>query len=118
MRQLKKLKPAFWNHKDVASSHSHTAFNFARKWKLIVLFTTFMAILPLLVMTYVDFNLTHKTIEEERKSSMLQVLNYAATAISVSKDIEQSALNYIAYAKSAGINDIFVVTSGGILLTQ
>ncbi|MCK5312111.1 MAG: hypothetical protein KAJ62_08375 [Desulfobacteraceae bacterium] len=117
MKRLKKFKPAFWDHRDVASSHPRTGFNFARKWKLIVLFTTVMAILPLFVMAYVDSNLTRRTIEEEVENSMLRVLNCVVLSLSSSKDIKKSALDYAAKAKSVGIHDIFVANSDGTLLT-
>ena len=117
MKRLKKFKPAFWDHQDVVDSSPHTAFNFARKWKLIVLFTSFMAILPLFVMTFVDFNLTRRTIEDEVKTSMLKVLNSAATSISFSQDLKKAALAYVVQLDSDADNDVFVVNENGSLLS-
>ncbi|MCD4722002.1 MAG: ATP-binding protein [Desulfobacula sp.] len=117
IKRLQKLKPAFWDHRDIAGTHSHTGFNFTRKWKLIVLFTSFMALLPLFVMTLVDSRLTHRTIEDEMKSSMSKILNSAAASISLSKDLKKSALKYVALLDSGEDNDIFVVNETGTLLT-
>ena len=117
MRRLQKFKPAFWDHRDIAGSHTHTGFNFARKWKLIVLFTSFMALLPLFVMTLVDSNLTHRTLENEMKTSMSKILNSAAASISLSQDLKKSALDYIALQDCGKDNDIFVVSKDGTLLT-
>ncbi|MCK5837633.1 MAG: ATP-binding protein, partial [Desulfobacula sp.] len=118
MRLLQKIKPAFWDHRDIAGSYPHTGFNFARKWKLIVLFTSFMALLPLFVMTLVDFNLTRRTIEDEVKSSMSKILTSAAAYISFCKDMNQHDLNFIARFESGEDNDMFVVNQDGILLTS
>ena len=118
MRRLQKFKPAFWDHRDIAGSHPHTGFNFARKWKLIVLFTSFMALLPLFVMTIVDFNLTRRTIEDEVKSSMSKILTSASAYISFCKEMNQHDLNFIARFESGEDNDMFVVNQDGILLTS
>ncbi|MCD4743488.1 MAG: HAMP domain-containing histidine kinase [Desulfobacteraceae bacterium] len=118
MKRLKKFKPAFWDHQDIPNPDPYTAFSFARKWKLIVLFTSFMAILPLFIMTFVDFNLTRQTIEDEVKISMLKVLNSAATSISFSQDFKKAALGYVVQFDSDANNDIFVVNKDGTLLSS
>ncbi|MBU1696552.1 MAG: GHKL domain-containing protein [Proteobacteria bacterium] len=117
MKQLQKLKPAFWDHRNIASDHMNTGFNFARKWKLIVLFTSFMALLPLFVMTLVEFSLTHRIIEDEVKSNMSKLLNAAIVSISFSKDPGKTAIDYIARINSGEDNDIFIVNEIGTLLT-
>lgn len=118
MKPLQKLKPAFWDYRDIAGIHSHTSFNFRRKWKLIVLFTSFMALLPLFVMTLVDFSLTRRIIEDEVKNSMSTILDSAAVSISLSRDLKQSALDYIDRLNSGEDNDIFIVDEEGTLLTS
>lgn len=117
MKRLKKLKPAFWDHRDITGEYSHTSFNFRRKWKLIVVFTSFMALLPLFVMTLVDFNLTRQMIEDEVKTSMTKILNSAAVSVSLSGDQKKSALDYIARFDSGKDNDIFLINRDGRLLT-
>jgi signal transduction histidine kinase len=116
MRRLQKLKPAFWDYRDISDSHPHT-INFRRKWKLIVLFTSFMALLPLFVMTLVDFSLTRRIIEDEVKNSMAKTLSSAATSFSFSKNQKIFALDYIAHLDPEKSNDIFIVNENGSLLT-
>ena len=118
MKRLQKLKPAFWDYRDITGSHSHTSFNFRRKWKLIVLFTSFMALLPLFVMTLVDFSLTRRIIEEEVKSGISKILDSAVVSISFSNDLKKSALDYITRLNSGEDNDIFIVDEEGTLLTS
>ena len=120
MGRLQKFKPAFWDHRDIADSHLNTAFNFRRKWKLLVLFTSLMALSPLFVMTLVVFSLTRRIIADQVKSSMSKILNSAAASISFSIDRKKSALDYIARENSLDSGedkDIFVVNEDGTLLT-
>jgi len=118
MTLLHKFKPAFWNYGDKIENHSHKTFNFARKWKLIVFFTSFMALLPLFVMTLVEFSLTRHIIEDEVKTNMARLLDSAVTSISFSSDPDTYALNYITRLNAGKENDIFVVNNEGVLLTS
>ncbi|MCP4721304.1 MAG: hypothetical protein GY860_17760, partial [Desulfobacteraceae bacterium] len=117
MKRLNKLKPAFWNQRNISGGHFHTAFNFQRKWKLIVLITSFMALSPLFVMTLVDFSLTRRVIEDEVKAGMSKILNLTAASISFSSDLEKTAMDYIDLLNSGDNNDTFVINENGTLLT-
>jgi len=117
MKRLEKLKPAFWDHHNVAGSHVHTGFNFQRKWKLIVVVTSFMAILPLCVMGYMDFRLSRKTIENEIKHSISKILISAIISISFSEDVEKYAFEYSDQCDCTDDQDMFVVDQNGSLLT-
>ena len=117
MKRLNILKPAFWDHHNIAGSHAHTGFNFQRKWKLIVVVTSFMAILPLCVMGFMDFRLSRKTIEDEVKHSISKVLTSAIISISFSKDVEKYALEYSDQCDCQDDEDMFVVDKNGSLLT-
>ncbi|MCG8566497.1 MAG: ATP-binding protein, partial [Desulfobacterales bacterium] len=124
VKQLKKFKPAFWDPMDPETAAAGTGINFRRKWKIIVLVTTFLSLLPLFVMTLVDFNLTKRVIEDEVKGSMLKGLNSIAT--SVSSTLEQQKMprqavvkleDFIAYMDTDQTNDLFIMDSKGILHT-
>jgi two-component system, NtrC family, sensor kinase len=117
MKPLKIFKPAFWDHHNVAGSHAHTGFNFQRKWKLIVIVTSFMAILPLFVMSFMDFRLSQKTIEDEIKHSISKILISAVISISFSKDVEKYAFEYSDQCDCTEDEDMFVVDQNGTLLT-
>jgi two-component system, NtrC family, sensor kinase len=118
MKRLKKFKPAFWDHHNVADSHGHSGFNFQRKWKLIVVFTTLIAIFPLLVMGFMDFQLSRKTIEDEVKHSISRILTSAVISISFSKDVEKYAFEYSDQCDCSDDEEMFVVDQNGSLLTH
>ncbi len=117
MKPLKIFKPAFWDHHNVTGSHAHTGFNFQRKWKLIVIVTSFMAILPLFVMSFMDFRLSQKTIEDEIKHSISKILISAVISISFSNDVEKYAFQYSDQCDCTDDEDMFVVDQNGTLLT-
>ena len=120
MKRLQKLKPAFWDHHNnhtKEGKHPHTGFNFQRKWKLIVLFTSFMAVFPLFVLGFMDFRLTQTTIEDEAKHSISMILNSAVRSISLSKDVKKYAFEYSDQCNCDDDEDMFVVDKNGILLT-
>ncbi len=117
MKRFQKFKPAFWDYQNLTGSHPNSGINFQRKWKLIVLFTSFMALLPLIVMTLVDFNLTRRVIRDEVKNSMITILKSAALTISFSSDREKSALDYIQQLDPDTYSDTFLMDSNGILVT-
>lgn len=132
MMRFKKLKPAFWDHQEISGDQAYTTFNFRRKWILLVLFTSFMALLPLLIMTLMDFSITRKTIENEVKKSMSKTLDAAVASFSFSlnrgknfpadtpaKEKEHLAALYdlVASLAPGGDEDIFVIKEDGTLLT-
>lgn len=65
MSILKKLKPNFWDHEDVAAGPYKHLFNFRRIWKLAVLLSVVVTIIPLLSLTMIDQVVSKKSIESE-----------------------------------------------------
>ncbi len=117
MKPLKKLKPEFWDHHATADDHAHSGLNFARKWKMIVFFTSFMALLPLVIMAVIEFNMTRQVILDEVKNNMAILVASAAASIDAERDSEEAARAYINRINPDENNDIFIVRPDGILLT-
>jgi two-component system NtrC family sensor kinase len=65
MPVLEKLKPQFWDHTDVAAGPSKYLFNFRRIWKLVVLLTAVVTLVPLISITMINYNVTEHAIESE-----------------------------------------------------
>ncbi len=117
MKRLKKFKPAFWDHKDIAGSHTLSGFSFQRKWKLIVAFTSLIAILPLFIMNFVDYSLTRRIIEKELRYNVSETLDSAITLISLGDDVEKFAFEFVGKFNSGEKKDLFLVDSKGSILT-
>ncbi len=118
MKRFKKLKPAFWDHRDITSTQTNSGFSFSRKWKLIVAFTSFMALLPLFIITLVEFSLTRQIIEDEVKSNMMNVLNTAIASFSPSNASDHSLSSFIDQISTGEENDLFLINRNGIVLTS
>ena len=122
MTPLQRLKPAFWDLPD--DPGSHRGLNPKRKWKLIVLFTSILALSPLIIMTLVDFNLTRRTIETESNTRMISSLQTVAGLMAASlaenptsscaKDLWQDAFHQL---NTGPDNDLFLIDATGTLMT-
>jgi signal transduction histidine kinase len=122
MTPLQRLKPAFWNLPDDPGNHS--GLNLKRKWKLIVLLTSILALSPLIIMTLVDFNLTRRTIETESNTRMLSSLQTLARIMGASlaenpstacaETLWQEAFHQLNTRRH---NDLFLIDAAGDLVT-
>jgi len=65
MTVLKKLKPQFWDHRDVAAGPGKYLFNFRRIWKMVVVLMAVVTLAPLISITLIDYNVTEHAIESE-----------------------------------------------------
>ncbi len=65
MTIIDNLKPKFWDHHNVASGPYKSLFNFRRKWKLVILLTSSVTLIPLLFMTWLEYNITLKAVRSE-----------------------------------------------------
>ena len=135
MKRLKKIKPTFWETS--GNSQPHQSLNFQRKWKLIVVFTSLMALLPVLVVTLVEYKLTRRVIETEMRNTMTGILTPAAASlnsdlkqlngvqvradgtgeIAVSEELQAFLLHFLEPYKNSNVGDFFVVADGEKLMT-
>jgi two-component system, NtrC family, sensor kinase len=59
------LKPKFWDHIDSASGAHKHMFNFRQIWKQAVIVISLFAVIPLVILTAVDYRLTENAMENE-----------------------------------------------------
>ena len=95
MSIIKNIKPSFWDHYDAAAGEDHT-FSFRRKWKLIVLLTSIVALTPLFIMTWIDFQLTRNTIESELRLNTSRIVSNSWRSVSYFLSQRKFALDFIA----------------------
>lgn len=65
MTIIETLKPKFWDHIDSASGVYRHMFNFRQIWKQAVLVISLFAVIPLVILTAVDYRLTENAMENE-----------------------------------------------------
>jgi signal transduction histidine kinase len=96
-----KLKPAFWDHEDVAAGPHKHLFNFRRVWKTAAALTTAVALAPLVFMTLIDYNVSQNAIEADISYQTARLVSNTRRSISFFLSERQSALNFIDKDNSA-----------------
>ncbi len=95
MSILNQLKPEFWHNSESSTGPFRQMFNFRRIWKMAVLLTSLVTLLPLIFITTIDYNYTQKSIESENLLRTLRIGSNAKRSISFFLSERLSALSFI-----------------------
>lgn len=90
-----KLKPKFWDYVDAAAGPFAPLFNFRRIWRLAVLLTVGVALVPLMAITAIDYQVTQKSIESEIALRTSRMVSNTRRAVSFFLEERRSALDFI-----------------------
>jgi two-component system NtrC family sensor kinase len=97
---LKKLKPAFLDHKDVTAGPYKHHFDFQRIWKRAILVTATVALVPLIIWALSGYRLTMETIESELELRTSQLVSNSWRSVSMFLTERRSVLDFIAHDHS------------------
>ncbi|MGB5748518.1 MAG: sensor histidine kinase [Desulfobacterales bacterium] len=100
MSILKKLKPDFLDHKDVAAGPYKHHFDFLRIWKRAILVTATVALVPLIIWALSGYRLTMETIESELVLRTSQLVSNSWRSVSLFLTERRSVLDFIAHDNS------------------
>jgi two-component system NtrC family sensor kinase len=95
MRFWSMLKPAFWDHEDIAAGPHKHLFNFRQIWRMSVFLTAGVALAPLVFMTLVDYNVSQQAIESDIYYQTARLVSNTRRNISFFLAERQSALKFI-----------------------
>ncbi len=95
MAFLDKLIPAFWNARPVSAQHSEPLLNYRRIWKLSVLLTGVVALVPLIFITLVDYHVTEQALISEFKLRTARNVSNMRRTIEFFLTERRSALDFI-----------------------
>jgi two-component system NtrC family sensor kinase len=59
------LKPKFWDHPDTGSDSRGNSFNFRRIWRLTIVITLGTALIPLMIMAFIDYRISRDAMLSE-----------------------------------------------------
>jgi two-component system, NtrC family, sensor kinase len=90
-----RLKPKFWDHQDAAAGPFKSLFNFRRIWKQAAFLTAGVALIPLIFMAIIDYNVTQNAIESEILLRTSRLVSNTRRSISFFLDERKFALNFI-----------------------
>lgn len=89
------MRPKFWDYVDAAAGPFGHLFNFRRIWKLAVLLTVGVALVPLVVITAIDYQVTQKSIESEIALRTSRMVSNTRRAVSFFLEERRAALDFI-----------------------
>jgi two-component system, NtrC family, sensor kinase len=95
MKALARLKPKFWDHRDVAAGPYKHLFNFRRIWKMAVILTAGVTLLPVLILAVIDYNVTRRSEEREIHLRTFRLVSNARRTIAFFLEERKSAVDFI-----------------------
>lgn len=95
MAVWKKLKPKFWDYVDAAAGPFAHLFDFRRIWQLAVLLTVGVAVVPLVAITAIDYQVTQNSIESEIALRTSRLVSNTRRAVSFFLEERRLALDFI-----------------------
>jgi two-component system NtrC family sensor kinase len=95
MKPLASLKPRFWDHRDVAAGPYKHLFNFRRIWKMAVILTAGVALLPVVVLAIVDYKVAQRSEMSEILLRTSRLVSNTRRTIGFFLDERKSALEFI-----------------------
>ena len=100
MSLIKKIKPKFWDYHDAAAGHHLHVFSFRRKWMLIVALTSVVALIPLIIMSIIDYRLSRGVIETEMLTNTSRMVSNTSRTVSFFLAQRKAALNFVLHDNS------------------
>jgi two-component system, NtrC family, sensor kinase len=95
MALWQKLKPEFWDYVDAAAGPFAHLFNFRRMWQLAVLLTVGVAVVPLVAITAIDYQVTQNSMESEIALRTSRLVSNTRRAVSFFLEERRAALDFI-----------------------
>ncbi len=112
MSIIEKLKPAFLEYRVPKEGPLKDTFNFRKIWKIAILLTAAVTLIPLIAITIIDYNVTQKSLESEILLRTSRVASNTKRSISFSLINRQSALDFIIQDNSfKELNDVHRLTT-------
>ena len=92
---LKRYKPRFLDYHDQASGLYKSLFNFRLLWRQSIAITLAVALLPLLVLAVIDYNISKQAIESEVLLRTARLVSNARRTLTSYLDERKFALNFL-----------------------
>ena len=92
---FKRYKPRFLDYHDQASGMYKSLFNFRQLWKQSITITLVVALMPLLALAIVDYNITKQATESELLLRTARLVSNARRTLTAYLDERKFALNFL-----------------------
>ena len=95
MRLIENLKPKFWAYHNITVGPLRREFNLRRLWKLSSLLTAIVALVPLIIVSLVDYKVTEKAIESEILLRTSRLVSNTRRAVAFFLAERKAAMNFV-----------------------
>jgi len=95
MSLIDRFKPEFWDYSVVAAGRHEHLFDFRRMWKLAAFLTAAVAVIPLVLLSALNYHMTQNSIESERLSRTARLVSNTRRTIFSFFHERRSALEFI-----------------------
>lgn len=94
MSILKKMKPQFWDI-DSSVGPGRNLFNFRRIWRFAIMLLAAVALIPLLTMAFIDYNVTRHSLESENLLRTARTTSNARRTVAYFLEERATALDFL-----------------------
>jgi signal transduction histidine kinase len=95
MSLLSNLKPKFWDHVEPGTNGPKYMFNFRKMWKMTVLTTMAVTLIPLLVLAYIDFHVSREAMRSETHLRTKRLISNMRRSVSFFLEERRAALEFL-----------------------
>lgn len=103
MSFIEKIRPQFWDI-DSGVGSAKSLFNYRRIWRFAIALLALVALVPLLVMAFLDYNVTRHSLEQETLLRTARTTSNTRRAVAFFLKERQQALDFL--AKYQGIENL------------
>ncbi|WP_319468003.1 ATP-binding protein [uncultured Pseudodesulfovibrio sp.] len=96
MSIIEKIRPQFW-HTDTNAGPGKSLFNYRRIWRFAIVLLTVVALVPLLVMAFIDYSVTRHSLESETLLRTARTTSNTRRTVSNFLKERMRALEFLAY---------------------
>ena len=100
MKIWERIKPSFWDQNNPSSDTRKYLFNYRRIWQIVVLLTGCVSLLPLVIITILDYQETQRAIESEFLLRTSRIVSNNSRTISFFLTERKSAIDFIVHDNS------------------
>ncbi len=94
MSMLSKVKLQFWDT-DTGIGPNKSLFNYRRIWRLVIGLLAVVALVPLLIMAFIDFTVTHTSLKSENLLRTSRTTSNARRTVTYFLDERKNALKFL-----------------------
>jgi signal transduction histidine kinase len=97
MSVVEKLKPAFLEYPGTGEGRYKHTFNYRKIWQMVIMLTAAVTLIPLIIITSIDYNVTQQSIESEISLRARRTASNTKRAISFFVSERRAALDFIVH---------------------